>query len=114
MGLVCAMDKPGRQDRLRGMACPDLWVLVKSLCVQRYGLKCGQLPVLQGGALQRLPACQAIFSCNRYPLSHPLSVYQEKAQEASPFWLLNLGFLACGFQLAFIAAHLPTYLLVNR
>lgn len=27
------------------------------------------------------------------------------------FWLLNLGFLTCGFQLAFIAGHLPTYLL---
>ncbi len=27
------------------------------------------------------------------------------------FWLLNLGFLACGFQLAFIAAHFPAWLL---
>lgn len=27
------------------------------------------------------------------------------------FWLLNAGFLACGFQLAFIASHLPAYLL---
>lgn len=27
------------------------------------------------------------------------------------FWLLNFGFLACGFQLAFIASHLPAYLL---
>jgi MFS family permease len=27
------------------------------------------------------------------------------------FWLLTFGFLACGFQLAFIAAHLPAYLL---
>jgi MFS family permease len=27
------------------------------------------------------------------------------------FWLLNLGFTACGFQVAFIAAHLPAYLL---
>lgn len=27
------------------------------------------------------------------------------------FLLLNLGFLACGFQLAFIATHLPAYLL---
>jgi predicted MFS family arabinose efflux permease len=27
------------------------------------------------------------------------------------FWMLNLGFLACGFQLAFIASHLPAYLL---
>lgn len=26
------------------------------------------------------------------------------------FWLLNLGFLACGFQLAFIAGHMPAYL----
>jgi MFS family permease len=25
------------------------------------------------------------------------------------FWLLNAGFLACGFQLAFIATHLPAY-----
>jgi len=29
------------------------------------------------------------------------------------FWLLNAGFLACGFQLAFIASHLPAYLLDN-
>ena len=27
------------------------------------------------------------------------------------FWLLNAGFLACGFQLAFIATHLPAYVL---
>ncbi|WP_322070169.1 MFS transporter [Paraburkholderia bannensis] len=27
------------------------------------------------------------------------------------FWLLNLGFFACGFQLAFIGVHLPAYLL---
>ncbi|WP_322045515.1 MFS transporter [Paraburkholderia sp. J67] len=27
------------------------------------------------------------------------------------FWLLNLGFFACGFQLAFIGAHLPAWLL---
>ncbi len=26
------------------------------------------------------------------------------------FWLLNTGFFACGFQLAFIATHLPAYL----
>lgn len=27
------------------------------------------------------------------------------------FWLLNAGFLACGFQLAFITNHMPAYLL---
>lgn len=26
------------------------------------------------------------------------------------FWLLNLGFVACGFQLAFLATHIPAYL----
>ncbi|WP_144639830.1 MFS transporter [Bordetella genomosp. 13] len=29
------------------------------------------------------------------------------------FWLLNLGFTACGFQLAFIATHMPAYLTEN-
>lgn len=28
----------------------------------------------------------------------------------SGFWLLNLGFISCGFQLAFLGAHLPAYL----
>lgn len=27
------------------------------------------------------------------------------------FWLLNTGFFACGFQLAFIAVHMPSYLI---
>jgi MFS family permease len=27
------------------------------------------------------------------------------------FWLLNLGFVSCGFQLAFLGVHLPAYLL---
>lgn len=27
------------------------------------------------------------------------------------FWLLNFGFLACGFQLGFIGSHMPAYLL---
>lgn len=27
------------------------------------------------------------------------------------YWLLNVGFFACGFQLAFIASHMPAYLL---
>jgi len=51
----------------------------------------------------------------------PAAVPQEPVQSMSAalrqafahrgFWLLNAGFLACGFQLAFIAAHLPAYLL---
>jgi cyanate permease len=34
-----------------------------------------------------------------------------EAASVRGFWLLNAGFLVCGFQLAFIASHLPAYLL---
>ncbi len=40
------------------------------------------------------------------PLRHALG----EALSHRGFWLLNLGFFACGFQLAFIAGHLPAYL----
>lgn len=43
----------------------------------------------------------------------PLGRAVREAFAQPGFWLLNLGFLACGFQLAFIASHLPAYLL-NR
>ncbi|SCB30248.1 MFS transporter [Cupriavidus alkaliphilus] len=43
--------------------------------------------------------------------AQPLSAAVREAFGHSGFWLLNLGFLACGFQLAFIASHLPAYLL---
>lgn len=41
----------------------------------------------------------------------PLSAALREALGHSGFWMLNLGFLACGFQLAFVATHLPAYLL---
>ena len=41
----------------------------------------------------------------------PLSAALREAFRHPGFWMLNLGFLACGFQLAFIATHLPAYLL---
>ncbi len=41
----------------------------------------------------------------------PMAAAISQAFAHRGFWLLNLGFLACGFQLAFIAAHLPAYLL---
>ena len=34
----------------------------------------------------------------------------DRSPRGRGFWLLNLGFLACGFQLAFIGTHLPAYL----
>ncbi|SPK74553.1 putative transporter, Major facilitator superfamily (plasmid) [Cupriavidus taiwanensis] len=41
----------------------------------------------------------------------PLHAAVREAFGHAGFWLLNLGFLACGFQLAFVASHLPAYLL---
>ena len=45
------------------------------------------------------------------PEGQPLRAALREAFAHRGFWLLNLGFLACGFQLAFIANHLPAYLL---
>jgi MFS family permease len=44
-------------------------------------------------------------------LEMPMSAAIREAFRHRGFWLLILGFLACGFQLAFIATHLPAYLL---
>lgn len=43
--------------------------------------------------------------------AQPLRAALREAFAQRGFWLLNLGFLACGFQLAFIASHLPAWLL---
>ncbi|SFU43976.1 MFS transporter [Pseudoduganella namucuonensis] len=51
------------------------------------------------GAASSRQAGQSMRQAIREALAHP------------GFWLLNLGFFACGFQLAFIAGHLPAYLL---
>ncbi|MCH4578147.1 MULTISPECIES: MFS transporter [Pseudomonadota] len=43
--------------------------------------------------------------------STPMATAIRQAFGHRGFWLLNLGFMACGFQLAFIATHLPVYLI---
>jgi MFS family permease len=53
----------------------------------------------QAGAATPAPQVQSIREAVREVFAH------------RGFWLLNLGFFACGFQLAFIASHLPAYLL---
>lgn len=73
--------------------------------------------------LQAVAACVALASVSAWVLDDrsgaaPHGV--EAVPRAGPvaaaawrhggFWLLNLGFVACGFQLAFLATHLPAYL----
>lgn len=77
------------------------WVMALVLMAALLGLMspfAGALsePDAAGGAGQQH---QSMGSAIREALSH------------RGFWLLNLGFLACGFQLAFIAGHLPSYLI---
>jgi MFS family permease len=77
------------------------WIMALILMAALMGLMApcaGALgePKAENGASQQH---QSMGSAIREALSH------------RGFWLLNLGFLACGFQLAFIAGHLPSYLI---
>jgi MFS family permease len=72
--------------------------------------------VVLGGAIALL-APSAIALGERRPPGGPAAPAQSMGQAIREafghrgFWLLNAGFLACGFQLAFIASHMPAYLL---
>ena len=90
------------------------------------------VPLVQGlidqlswsGALLALALCCALALPLAWPLrdalpddgprtgpAHSLRAALREAFQHRGFWLLSLGFFACGFQLAFIALHLPAYLL---
>lgn len=90
--------------------------MVPAVQVLLNGLQWGTVCIVLGmGVLVLSPL--AIF------LREPVQQYGNAANQESVwtalhtafrhrgFWLLNLGFFACGFQLAFIATHLPAYLL---
>ncbi|MDR2325790.1 MAG: MFS transporter [Acidovorax sp.] len=61
--------------------------------------------------LLRAPAAAASHVPIAEPSAQSMGAAMRQALTHRGFWLLNAGFLACGFQLAFIAAHLPAYLL---
>ncbi|MBX3607665.1 MAG: MFS transporter [Piscinibacter sp.] len=68
------------------------------------------LTMLCGGAAwvlsdRRAPAADAAGRA-----APPVGPVVRAAMRHSGFWLLNLGFVSCGFQLAFLGAHLPAYL----
>ena len=73
------------------------------------------LLVMAASMLCLLPLARALQdqapSTTRADAALPLSTALREAFSHRGFWLLNLGFLACGFQLAFVATHLPAYLL---
>ena len=59
--------------------------------------------------LRESPGREQGASAGEAGLSMSAAIREAFAQPG--FWLLNLGFLACGFQLAFIGTHLPSYLM---
>ena len=76
------------------------------------------------GALVALAVLMAMLMPLAWPLREdaaPAPAVVEREQALLPalreafahrgFWLLNAGFMACGFQLAFVATHLPAYVL---
>ena len=75
----------------------------------------GALLVLSVIMLCLLPLARALQeqpqSTTRSEADLPMALAIREAFSHRGFWLLNLGFLACGFQLAFVATHLPAYLL---
>jgi MFS family permease len=106
------------------------WALGLAGAVGGFG-QFAMVPLVQGlinlfswtGALLALAlACAILLPCT-LPMREcvvtttpklPEQTLREALAEAfrhRGFWLLNVGFLACGFQLAFIASHLPAYLL---
>lgn len=70
-----------------------VWIAIVMVMIAPLAVTLADKPVAQGGAgTQRLGAALSEAFSHR------------------GFWLLTIGFFACGFQLAFIAGHLPAYL----
>ncbi|ALG68666.1 MFS transporter [Beggiatoa leptomitoformis] len=62
------------------------------------------MPLLALGFAQDKPAR------TQNSIEQSLKMALREAHTHSGFWLLNLGFFVCGFHVAFIAIHLPSYL----
>ncbi len=87
---------PATQSMISGLGWAGALVALAFACALL--LPCA-LPVRDhGAATAGQPGQQSLGAALREAFAH------------RGFWLLNLGFLACGFQLAFIATHLPAYL----
>ena len=64
-----------------------------------------------------VPMALMVKETPRPPTVGPEQSLVEALREAaghSGFWLLSLGFFVCGFQVVFIAVHLPAYLVDNQ
>lgn len=95
------------------LAVPLTEALQRELGAPSALLALGALMLLALPLARRLDDRTAIATLGRTaePRAGGLRAALREAFAHRGFWLVNLGFLACGFQLAFIATHLPAYLL---
>jgi len=104
MGLAGALGGFGQfalVPVVQGLIGGGGWIVaVIALAVACIALLPLVLPLREGGVVEAEPVAAApgLVAALREAFGH------------RGFWLLNLGFTACGFQLAFIATHLPAYL----
>lgn len=87
---------PGAQALLDAVAWRDAFIVlaiaVSVLAVVAFGFRPSDRQIIQSSDRQTMG------SALREARDHP------------GFWMLNAGFFVCGFQLAFVATHLPAYL----
>lgn len=72
------------------------------------------LVVLGGLSAGMGPLAAALFerpSANPTSSAYPLGAVLAEAFTHRGFWLLSLGFFVCGFQVVFIATHIPAFLM---
>ncbi len=73
----------------------------------------GSLAILAATALLIVPLARGLSGRPPVPMEADSRTMRQAFDEAladRSFWLLNTGFLVCGFHLAFVMVHLPAYL----
>ncbi|MCB9948370.1 MAG: MFS transporter [Rhodospirillaceae bacterium] len=72
------------------------------------------MSVLLGLSLGMRPADRALARSAGGKQHQTLGAAVREAGRHDGYWLLNAGFFVCGFHVAFVATHLPSYLADNR
>jgi len=85
---------PGSNALIQSVGWSQTLMLLGGLCLTIVLLAA---PLMESGQSERRPAL-------------PLGMLLNEAFRHRGFWLLSLGFFVCGFQVVFIAIHLPAFL----
>ncbi|HWQ38207.1 MAG TPA: MFS transporter [Burkholderiales bacterium] len=118
LGVIGRAYPPERRSFALGVATAGgsfgqfLMLPLTQWLISAYGWK-GALYALAATMLVIVPLSAAMVETGREAVQGPRQSLREALREASSqssFWYLTSGFFVCGFQVAFIAVHLPAYL----